>query len=120
METYQTKHGNHADKHLRELVTEAGNGAIKDSGIDRKEIQAVYVGNYTGNEFNEIKHNGVLRFYYIRIGNVPSYRLEGACASGGLALNQGFHAVASGRFDTVFVLSVEKMNTQIQLRQWKL
>ena len=49
---FQTKHGNHADKHLRELVTEAGNGAIKDAGIDRKEIQAVFVGNYAGNEFN--------------------------------------------------------------------
>ncbi|MBP6739435.1 MAG: thiolase domain-containing protein [Leptospiraceae bacterium] len=109
---YQTKHGNHADKHLRELVTEAGNGAIKDSGIDRKEIQAVYVGNYAGNEFNSQNTMASYVSTVLGIGNVPSYRLEGACASGGLALNQGFHAVASGRFDTVLVLGVEKMNTQ--------
>ena len=42
---YETVHGNHSKRMLRDLVSEAGNGVIQDSGIDRKEIQAVFVGN---------------------------------------------------------------------------
>lgn len=110
---YQTKHGNHSDKHLRELVTEAGQGAIRDAGIDRKEIGAVYVGNYAGNEFNNQNTMASYVSTILGIGNVPSYRLEGACASGGLAMQQGFLAVANGQHDTVLVLGVEKMNMDV-------
>ncbi len=109
---YETKHGNHSDKVLRELVTEAGNGAIKDSGIDRKEIQAIYVGNYAGNEFNNQNTMASYAATVLGIGNIPAFRLEGACASGGLAMREGFLAVANGVYDTVIVLGVEKMNTQ--------
>lgn len=109
---YETKHGNHSDRVLRDLVTEAGNGAIKDSGIDRKEIQAIYVGNYAGNEFNNQNTMASYAATVLGIGNIPAFRLEGACASGGLAMREGFLAVASGVYDTVLVLGVEKMNTQ--------
>lgn len=109
---YQTVHGNHSDKQLRELVTEAGNGAIRDAGIDRKEIQAVYVGNYAGNEFNNQNTMASYVATCLGIGNVPAFRLEGACASGGLAMHQGFLAVATGVYDTVLVLGAEKMNTK--------
>lgn len=107
---YQTEHGNHKDKTLRELVTEAGNGVIKDAGIERKEIQAVYFGNYAGNEFN---HQNTMASYaatLLGLGHVPAFRTEGACASGGVALRQGFLAVASGIYDTVLVMGAEKMN----------
>ncbi|MCE9500466.1 MAG: acetyl-CoA acetyltransferase, partial [Leptospira sp.] len=109
---YETEHGNHKDKFLRELVTEAGNGAIRDAGIDRKEIEAVYVGNYAGSEFNNQNTMASYVATVLAIGNVPAFRLEGACASGGLAMHQGFLAVASGIYDTVLVLGVEKMNTK--------
>jgi len=40
---------------------------------------------------------------------MPSTRVESACASGGLALRQGFLEVASGQSDIVLVGGVEKM-----------
>lgn len=107
---YETVHGNHKDRTLRDLVTEAGNGAIKDSGIDRKEIQAVYVGNYAGNEFNAQNTMGSYAANLLGLGDKPAIRTEGACASGGIAMRQGVLAVASGLYDTVLVLGVEKMN----------
>ncbi|MDX1959552.1 MAG: thiolase domain-containing protein [Leptospiraceae bacterium] len=109
---YETKHGNHSDKFLRELVTEAGNGAIKDAGIDRKEIQAVFVGNYAGEEFNNQNTMGSYVATALGLGHLPAMKLEGACASGGIAVRQGFLSVANGQFDTVLVLGVEKMNTK--------
>ena len=108
----ETVHGNHSDRVLRDLVTEAGNGAIKDAGIDRKEIQAVYVGNYAGQEFNFQNTMGSYAATVLGLGDRPAMKLEGACASGGLAMRQGFLAVASGLYDTVLVLGVEKMNTR--------
>lgn len=109
---YQTEHGNHSGRLLRDLVTEAGNGAITNSGINRKEIQAVYVGNYAGQEFNGQNTMGSYAATILGLGDKPAQKLEGACASGGLAARAGFLAVASGLYDTVLVLGVEKMNTQ--------
>ncbi|KKR76552.1 MAG: Acetyl-CoA acetyltransferase [Candidatus Levybacteria bacterium GW2011_GWA2_40_8] len=41
--------------------------------------------------------------------SVPSYRLEGACASGGLALNSAVNSILGGQYKTVLVLGIEKM-----------
>ncbi|MCB1176478.1 MAG: thiolase domain-containing protein [Leptospiraceae bacterium] len=109
---YETKHGNHSGRVLRDLVSEAGNGAILDSGIDRKEIEAVYVGNYAGQEFNNQNTMGSYAATVLGLGDRPAVKLEGACASGGLAIRAGFMAVANGLYDTVLVLGVEKMNTK--------
>jgi acetyl-CoA C-acetyltransferase len=109
---YETKHGNHSNRFLRDLVSEAGNGAILDAGIDRKEIQAVYVGNYAGQEFNNQNTMGSYAATVLGLGDRPAVKLEGACASGGLAVRAGFMAVANGLYDTVLVLGVEKMNTK--------
>jgi acetyl-CoA C-acetyltransferase len=40
---------------------------------------------------------------------VPAFKIEGACASGGLALHNAVNSVLSGQYDTVVVLGVEKM-----------
>jgi acetyl-CoA C-acetyltransferase len=109
---YETVHGNHSKRLLRDLVSEAGNGVIQDSGIDRKEIQAVFVGNYAGQEFNNQNTMGSYVATVLGLGDRPAMKLEGACASGGLAFKAGFDAIASGEYDTVLVFGVEKMNTK--------
>jgi acetyl-CoA C-acetyltransferase len=40
---------------------------------------------------------------------IPSTRVEGACASGSLALREGLHAIESGQAEIVMVNGVEKM-----------
>jgi acetyl-CoA C-acetyltransferase len=40
---------------------------------------------------------------------VPAFKIEGACASGGLAMHNAVNAVASGQYATVLVLGIEKM-----------
>ncbi|MCB1318620.1 MAG: acetyl-CoA acetyltransferase, partial [Leptospiraceae bacterium] len=107
---YETRHGALKEQSFRDLIIEAGNGAVRDAGIDRKEIQAVYVGNYAGNEFNGQNTAASLAATVLGLGDKPAIRFEGACASGGLAVRQAFLAVASGQYDTVLALGVEKMN----------
>ena len=106
----ETKHGILKNQTIRDIIAEAGNGAIDDAKIDRKEIQALYLGNYNGNAFN--KQNTMAAYASTSLGmqHAASMRTEGACASGGIAFRQGYMAVAFGMYDTVMVMGVEKMN----------
>ena len=105
-----TKFGEHWEKGLRDLTVEAGLKAIEDAGISGKDIDAGYVGNMAGGSFVGQEHIAALLADYTGLTPKPFTRVEGACASGGLALRQGYMAVASGMHDIVVVGGVEKMN----------
>ena len=100
------------DRSLRDLVVEAGVGAIEDAGITGEKIDAMYIGNMSGGKFVEQEHLGALIADYSGLAkglHVPSTRVEAACASGGLALRQAIQAVASGYSDIVVAAGAEKM-----------
>ena len=107
-----TKFGELWDKSFRQLTSEAGSKAIFDAGIEGKEIDAMYVGSMSSGRFVGQEHVGALvadasGFSHVHI---PSTRVEGACASGGLAVREGYLSIASGMNDVVVVGGVEKMN----------
>ena len=95
------------DKSLREIFVEAALLAIDDAGVDR--IDSMYVGSMSSGLFTEQEHIASLLADYLGTPSIPSTRVESACASGGLALRQGFIDVASGMNDVVLVGGVEKM-----------
>lgn len=105
----ETKMGRHSGRTLRELVREAGNKAIGDAGVEKTQLQALYVGNFNSSYFCLQSHTGPLVSEELGLGNIPTVRTEGACASGSLAFRQGLMAVASGFYDFVLVGGVEKM-----------
>jgi len=107
-----TQFGELWDKSFRHLTAEAGANAIIDSGVDGKDIDAMYIGSMSSGRFVGQEHIGALvadasGFSHMHI---PSTRVEGACASGGLAVRQGYLSIASGINDVVIVGGVEKMN----------
>ena len=107
-----TKFGELWDKSFRQLTAEAGSKAIFDAGIEGKEIDAMYVGSMSSGRFVGQEHVGALvadasGFSHVHI---PSTRVEGACASGGLAVREGYLSIASGMNDVVVVGGIEKMN----------
>ncbi len=107
-----TKFGELWDQSFRHLIAEAGSKAILDSGISGKDIDAMYVGSMSSGRFVGQEHVGALvadasGFSHLHI---PSTRVEGACASGGLAIRQGYLSIASGANDVVIVGGIEKMN----------
>ena len=104
-----TKFGELWNKSLRELFVEAALKAIKDAGVDH--IDSMYVGCMTSGLFGQQEHLGALMADYLGQKHVPAYRIESACASGGLAFRLGFIEVASGMSDIVLVGGVEKMHT---------
>jgi acetyl-CoA C-acetyltransferase len=104
-----TAFGEHWEQGFRDLVVEAGLRAIVDAGISGDRIDAGYVGTMASGRLIGQEHIGALIADYMGLNPIPVTRVEGACASGGLALRQGFMAVASGIHDIVVVGGVEKM-----------
>lgn len=107
-----TKFGELWEKSLRDIVVEAGIGAIEDAGVSGKEINSLYVGNMSGGRFVEQEHIGALIADYSGLSrnlHIPATRVEAACASGGLALRQAIMSVASGYSDIVVAAGAEKM-----------
>ncbi len=104
-----TKFGEQWEKSFKELIAEAGVKAIQDSGLERKDVNAVYGGCMASGRFVGQEHIGALIADQLGLNPVPSTRVEAACASGGVALRMGYMAVASGIHDVVAVGGVEKM-----------
>jgi acetyl-CoA C-acetyltransferase len=80
-----------------------------DRGLDPGDIEAVYIGNYSSDLFEGQGHTAPIMADWVGLTPIPATRVEGACASGGLALRQAVIAVASGLYDIVLVGGIEKM-----------
>ena len=106
-----TKFGELWDKSFRNLISEAGTKAILDAGIEGKDIDALYVGSMSPGRFVGQEHIGALVADCSGLDtlHIPATRIEGACASGGMALRQAYISVASGINDIVVAGGVEKM-----------
>lgn len=104
-----TKFGQLFDRDLSSLAVEAGAKAIRDAGISQKDVEVLYGGTMSGGIFNNQEHLGSMLSDKLGFKNIPSVRVEAACASGGLALRQGYIDIASGMHDIAVVGGVEKM-----------
>ncbi len=105
-----TKFGKHIDRNMKSLAAEAVEGALKDAGITKEQLQGAWVGNAAqgvleGQEC--VRGQVVLRS--MGIGGIPVINVENACASSGTALNGAWAMVALGEIDVALVLGMEKM-----------
>lgn len=103
-----TKFGELWDKTLEDLILDASNQAISSSGLDSKKIDAVFVGNMLYGSISNQEHLGALATTLLRI-NTPGFRVEGACASGGLAIHLASNSISSGQYKNILVIGAEKM-----------
>lgn len=106
-----TEFGELWDSSFRDIGIEAGLAAVADAKINADQIDALYVGNMSAGRFIEQEHIGALIADYAGLArdHIAATRVEAAGASGGLALREGFMAVASGLHDIVVVGGAEKM-----------
>lgn len=99
-------------KSYYELLIEAGQGALKDAGLEPEEIDGIWVGSCSPSMFINQEHVGPLGLEVApeALRFVPTTRTEGACASSSVALYNAIYGIESGRFNRVLVIGVEKMN----------
>jgi acetyl-CoA C-acetyltransferase len=92
----------------RTLARQAVTRAMHDGAVSPGRIEALFVGNMLSGMLGGQEHLGA--FFAEELGfSVPAFKIEGACASGGLALHNAVNSVLSGQYETVIALGVEKM-----------
>jgi acetyl-CoA C-acetyltransferase len=98
----------HWDKNLRQLAIEAGTKAIADAGVRGRDLDAIYLGNMSAGRFVGQEHVAALVSGELGL-SIPAIRVEGACASGGIALREAILAILSGQHNIVLAGGAEKM-----------
>jgi len=100
------------DKDSKHLFAEAFKEMLLtvDKGIDPRDIDALYLGNFTNDFFVHQGHWGPIISDLLGITPKPATRTEGACASSALAFREGVFAISSGFYDVVLVGGVEEMS----------
>jgi acetyl-CoA C-acetyltransferase len=95
------------EEHLRSAALDA----LAATGVKAEDIERGFVGNFAGECFARQAHLGaVLAGAHPGLARKPHARLEGACASGGLAVAAGVDAIAAGA-ELVLVVGVEVQTT---------
>lgn len=102
----RTPVGEHWDKSLRMLASEAILAAQDDAGLEN--VDALYVGNAYGGSYSSQQQLGSLLADYVGLNGVEAYTVEAGDASGAAALRAGYLAIASGDVETALVVGVEK------------
>jgi acetyl-CoA C-acetyltransferase len=102
------KFGVRSDASLRELVFEAVKACLDDAGLTLKEVDSMVTG-VAGDEFAFNVQPSAQVHDYIGFYPKPNFRVEGACATGSVALRTGWMNIVSGLADVVLVVGVEKM-----------
>lgn len=111
LSTSHTKFGA-LDEDLYELLTNSGKEALENAPVEAKEIDEIFIGNFSGGGFNNQEHLGPyamnidpdLRF-------TPSTRFENACASSSAAIKAAIRAIEAGEIEYALVIGVEKMTS---------
>jgi acetyl-CoA C-acetyltransferase len=108
----KTPFGAFPGRDLRSLAVEAGEKCLKNGHTDPDRIDAFFLGNFAGPSFAGQNHLAPYVSTALGIHSVPATRVEAACASSGSALFHAYTGIASGVYDTVLVVGVEKMTSQ--------
>lgn len=92
----------------RTLVGDVVKTTLADAQIASSSIDALFIGNMLSSSLGSQDHLGA--FFADELGlSVSAVKVEGACASGGLALHAAVLGLLSGMYKTVLVVGVEKM-----------
>ena len=101
-----SKFGERWDCGVADLAIESAYEAYKDAGVGPEDIEAVFVGQAYA-PVGGIAASQVVDA--LKLNDIPLLRNENYCTSGHIALFEACMAVASGAFDVVMALGVEKL-----------
>jgi len=113
--TYSTPFRRWPDKGFKDLTREAYLGAVHDAGLaDPQVIEAAWFGNCVMHHWGQPLVRGNVCFIpLVREGlfrdRAPVVNVEGACATGSLALMGAFKEIRAGDADVTVAVGVEKL-----------
>src|SRR5262249_20979748 len=98
-----TPFGEHWGKSVDDMLIESSTDAFKSAGIGKDEIDAFWLGTSGSGA------SGLLLSQPLKLDYKPGTRVENMCATGSEAFRNACYAVASGAYDTVMAIGVEKL-----------
>ncbi len=105
---YTTQFGELWEKSLFDLVEEVIIGVLKQIQLVNRQIDAVFFGNMLSGVLENNLHSPSKIAEILKV-NVPIYRVEAACASGGAAFNLAKNYLDANSNKNVLVIGAEKM-----------
>lgn len=105
---YTTYFGELWDQSLFQLVEEAIHGALHETELDAGQLDAIFYGNMLAGVLDNNLH-APAKIAEIVGHHIPVFRVESACASGGMAFHLASHYITAGAGKTVLVIGAEKM-----------
>lgn len=102
-----TQFGEHWDAGADDLALDAFLEALSDSGIERDQIDAAWLG--LSHDEQSLSKSGISLSQALRLPNIPVTRVENLCATGSEALRAAVYAVAAGASEIALALGVEKL-----------
>jgi acetyl-CoA C-acetyltransferase len=102
-----TKFGERWESSAEDLAVEAFTECLEDAGIEKKELQAAYVGTH----FDEVNvGKAALPIALpLKLPYIPVTRTENYCATATEAFRAAVYSVAAGVYDIVLAIGVEKL-----------
>ena len=107
------------DKTFQAITKEAAVYAAEDIGLEYPkcvELVDGSVASYFSDHFQRQLMSGIMAQDYLGLCPKPSHRVEGGGATGGLAFQEGWKAIASGYMDVCMVYGFETMS---HVETWK-
>jgi len=99
-------------KTIRHILVEATTAAIADAGLQPGDIQAGVVGNFASGLFTRQLHLGAfLTEADEKLQGMPTWHVEAACASGGVAVLTAAQLISGGIHDVMLVAGAEQQKT---------
>lgn len=98
-----TAFGEHWDKDASDMLIEAATDAYRSAGVDPQDVDAYWLGTFASGI------SGIVFAEALKTPYKPVTRLENMCATGSEALRNAAYAVASGAYDLVMAVGVEKL-----------
>lgn len=104
-----SRFGKLTDETLESLIVQVAAEAIGNAGIEPGQIDEIYVGQFNSGMMPLAFPSSLALQVSPELANVPSTRVENACASGSAAFQQGTKSLLAGTAKTVLVIGAEKM-----------
>jgi acetyl-CoA C-acetyltransferase len=102
-----TKFGERWDVGGEELMVEAFQECLADAGIEKKDIQAAWLGTCV--EEYGVGKSAMPLSVTLQLQHIPVTRVENYCATGTEAIRGAAYAVAAGAYDICLAMGVEKL-----------
>jgi acetyl-CoA C-acetyltransferase len=98
-----TNFGEHWDRSVDDMLIDASQEAYASAGLTPDDVDAYWFGTFGSGV------SGLTLSRALKIDYKPVTRVENMCATGSEAFRNACYAVASGAYDTVMAIGVEKL-----------